>query len=269
MSTWIIFSKKINLCLNVGPIKVFRWPEVHIPVYLQQYYTSNIDGSTELSKRALGYIGSLLSLLQREYGKDLLNTTFQLENEAFNRFGHLRAKLSQEYVYSAISILKKEFPNSKLMLNSAGRTNLREILKLFDIITKKNLYTYDSLILGINYYFKIPHTQPFLKVLDPMKISYPFDMSVGDLSKEISKKGFNIEISEGQFEPWGEQNTPGNSFDDFRYLLEKSRQVLGLNDSKNILRLWGVEEFSARFLNGTANDQHQMIAKSIRSINGV
>ncbi len=258
-----LLSKEINVCLNIGPIKVFRWPEDHIPSYLDDYATSNIDEYSEISKRSLIYLESLLDLLKEEYGKKLEKETFQIENEAFNRFGELKVKISPEHVYLAIKVLNEKFPNNRLMINSAGRTNLRAILNVFDRIHGEGMYDYKSLILGINYYYKLPHTQPFFNVIDTMKISYPFDMSLKQLHRRCLKDGFHIEISEGQFEPWGSQKDPGNTFNDYKYLLEKSSEILNVNPKEKVLRLWGVEEFSQKFLKKEESDEHLGILRSI------
>lgn len=159
-----------------------------------------------------------------------------------------------------IKVLNEKFPN-----NSAGRTNLRAILNVFDRIHGEGLYDYKSLILGINYYYKLPHTQSFFNVIDTMKISYPFDMSLKELQKRGLEDGFHIEISEGQFEPWGSQKDPGNTFNDYKYLLEKSLEILKVSPEEKVLRLWGVEEFSQKFIKKEENDEHLAIFQSISS----
>jgi hypothetical protein len=256
-----LFDNDINVCLNVGPIKVFRWPEEHIPVYLNSYVTKYIYDSSKLANKAKEYFANLVHILSEEYGSKMNDVCFQIENEAFNRFGHISTKMSPEYVFSLVSILFQRFPNARLMMDSAGRTNLRILVNLFERIS--SVYTPKSLTLGINYYFRLPQTLPFFKRINPIKFSYPWDMSLKTVHKKGDEIGFNIEVSEGQFEPWGVQNTPGNSYEDFVYLVERSKEIIS---GDGILRLWGVEEFAQKFLEGNSNKEHEKILKMINSI---
>lgn len=262
-----LFRNDIDVCLNVGPIKVFRWPEEHIPKYLSKYITSKIDNSSEISRISKEYFTNLLHLLSEEYGSYMNKVTFQVENEAFNRFGHIRAKISPSHVLDITRILFNRFPNSRIMMSSAGRTNLRKIVDLFEELRNDSSINPKSMTLGINYYFKLPHTLPFFKTLNPMLISFPWDMSLKELQKKSKEIGFDIEISEGQFEPWGVQKSPGNSYEDFEYLIDKSNEILSKNGKRKVLRLWGVEEFAQRFLDGKEGDIHRKIAKRIKYCN--
>lgn len=262
-----LFKNNLDVCLNIGPVKVFRWPEEHIPSYLESNVTTNIDSDSKISEISKEYILNLLSLLEREYGSYMNKVTFQIENEAFNRFGHIRAKISPSHVFDVTQILFKKFQKSKLLMNSAGRTNLRKIISLFKNFRESKTINPKSLTLGINYYFKLPHTLPFFKTFDPIQISYPWDMSIKELHRRSEEVGFNIEVTEGQFEPWGVQVTPGNSYEDFKYLVERSEEILLKNDERAVLRLWGIEEFAKKFLDGTAIDVHREIAKEIKYCN--
>lgn len=262
-----LFRNDIEVCLNVGPIKVFRWPEEHIPAYLQDYYISNVQDTSDIAQKSKAYFTNLMHLLQEEYGSHINNVIFQVENEAFNRFGHIKALMSLEYVFSISKILFERYPNASLMIDSSGRTNLRKIVKLFERIRATDSFHPESLILGINYYFKLPHTLPFFKSFDPMKLTYPWDMSLRKLHRKSTEIDFSVEITEGQFEPWGVQNTPGNSYEDFVYLLDKCKEIFPSKQKKKLVRLWGVEEFAKKFLDNSKNKVHERIAKRIISIN--
>ncbi|KKP69531.1 hypothetical protein A2X44_03245 [candidate division CPR3 bacterium GWF2_35_18] len=255
------------ICLNIGPIKTFRWPEEHLPEYLQKYASKKIDVKSELSQRAYDYLHQLLDQLSKEYPYKLQNITFQLDNEAFNKFGQFKMEISENHVLKTIEILHNHFPQAKLMLNSAGRMDLNQIVKIFQQLIKIQLYKPQYLTAGFNYYFKIPQTLPFFKILNPLKISYPFNMTISSFQKNQQKIGFELEVSEGQFEPWGIQTSPGNSFPDFEYMIQKSTEIFPINYPHKLIRLWGTELFAWKFLNKTDTEEHQKILEEIRKIN--
>ncbi len=49
---------------------------------------------------------------------------FQLENEGFYKFGRLGLTMSQEYILELLKMLKRYFPNNRVMFNSMGRKKL-------------------------------------------------------------------------------------------------------------------------------------------------
>lgn len=257
-----LFKNNINICLNVGPIKTFRWPEEHVPEYLNNSYTKYVDDSSQLASYSKEYFGNLLDLLDRAYGDNIKDVQFQIENESFNRFGHIATKMSPEYIFSLVSILFGKYPTSTLMMNSAGRNDLYKVVDIFKRIRLEPSFNPKCLILGFNYYFRIPNVFPFIQNIDPIRMSYPWNMSISELKKQSRDLNFHIEVSEGQFEPWGRMNTPGNSYDDFKYLLDRAELILS-EESNPVLRLWGTEEFSKKFLGGIANSIHKGIMKEI------
>ena len=146
------------------------------------------------------------------------------------------------------------------MMDSAGRRNLRKIAKLFDLIQKESIYPYESLILGFNYYYSLPNRQR----VNPLKSFNPLYMSINKLKKIQKSKNFNLEISEGQFEPWGVANTPGNSYSDYMYLLDRCMEYFPNDYIYKLIRLWGVEELALKMQNGEVNSEHKIIVEGIK-----
>ena len=253
-----LFKNKCKVCLNIGPIKVFRWPEDHIPKDIGvKERVVNVD--SDIAKYSYEYLDKLLNLLKKKYGNRLENVMFQLENEAFFKFGRLRITMSKEYILGLTEILKNHFPNNRVMFNSAGRKNVKEVIKLFKEISDRGIYTPQSLVLGFNYYFKLPN----IPTKDPLKSFSLLSMSIKRLHKYQKDMGFGLEISEGQFEPWGKEKTPGNSYSDYEYLLEKCESYFPPDYPYKLLRLWGTEELAFKIFNDTLEEEHKRIIASI------
>jgi len=255
-----LFKNRCNITLNIGPIKVFRWPEEHIPKSLHSLKINTVTSNCELAKYSFEYLDRLLRLIKKEYGDRLNDIVFQLDNEPFYRFGELGITMSNGYILETVRILNGYFPNNRILFSSAGRKNLRRVIKIFDLINEEKILKYESLILGFNFYFNLPNR----KKINPLKSFTPLYMNINRL-KEIQKnRGFNLEISEGQFEPWGVANTPGNSYSDFLYLLDSCIEYFPKDYRYKLIRLWGVEELALKMQRKELTSQHIEIIKSIK-----
>ncbi len=260
-----LFKNDCKVCLNIGPIKVFRWPEEHIPKHLKTEKEEVITPESEISEYSYEYLDKLLTLLKSEYRNKLDNVTFQLDNEGFYKFGKRGITMSNEYILDLLNILKKHFPNNRVMFNSAGRTNLKELMELFKTIIEKDMYKGSSLVLGYNYYFKLPNTLQ----KDSLTSIFPFSMSIKRLHKFQKEMGFGLEISEGQFEPWGKQKTPGNSYMDYEYLLKKCNRYFPKQYPYKLLRLWGTEELGLKIFSNKISEEHKRIISSIKETSNI
>jgi len=258
-----LLNNNCKVCLNIGPIKTFRWPEEYFPIDIKIPENKIVNSDSDISKRSFQYLNNLLSSLRNDYGSKLDLVSFQLENEGFNRFGTTCLLMSKEYYIQLVKILRSYFPNNKLMVNSAGRRNLKKICSLFEELIKEKLSVGEQLSLGLNYYFKIPHTLPFFKRIEPLKFSFPFDMGISELHKIQNEKHFGLEISEAQFEPWGVQKSPGNSVEDFDYLIEKCLGFFPQNYNEKLIRLWGIEELSVKIFRNEINETHKTLIERI------
>ncbi len=264
-----LLKNKVKLCLNVGPIKTFRWPEEHIPQYLVSKVEKNISPDSELAKYANEYLHKLLTILKKTYPEIGDSTSLQIENEGYNRFGHFKMRMTDEYLLEQIAVLKEYFPANKLMINSAGRQDLKKVIALFKSLTDQNVYKGNDLILGFNYYFKIPDVLkyvPFMNAVDPIKFSFPFNMGIKRLHKYQKDMQFDMEISEGQFEPWHTETSPGNIYDDLEYLVEKCYRYFPEDFDKKLIRLWGTEKLAVRMKEKTVSEEHSKMVNRIKRI---
>lgn len=255
-----LLKSKCKVTLNVGPIKVFRWPEEHIPTQFNDLNINTVKPDSDLGRYSLEYLEKLFQKIKKEYGKNMDDVVFQLDNEPFYRFGHFGITMSNEYVLNTVKILKEYFPSNLLMINTAGRRNLTRVIKVFELINNDGLFDYTSLILGFNYYFRLPN----LPRRDPIKQFNPLYMGINRLKGIQEKKGFKLEISEAQFEPWGIANTPGNSYSDYVYLLDNCLELFPINYERKLIRLWGIEELVNKIHNKELSSEHKEIVKAIQ-----
>ncbi len=124
---WIHESMKrgMDLCLNVGPIKVFRWPEDHVPKSVLKRLEQQgrlpkkgglIGPDDPMADEALGYLNTLLPELKKLTGDHAV--TMQPENEAHVPFGEHEWVASHEYFLRVCETIKDHFPDSPLLFNS-------------------------------------------------------------------------------------------------------------------------------------------------------
>lgn len=259
-----LLKSNCNVCLNVGPIKVMRWPEEHIPSYIEVEKRAVVKKDSELAKYAIEYFNKLLELIDRKYGQQINSSSkisFQIENECYNRFGHKRLLMSDEYLLEIATILHEYFPKNKLMMDSAARKDLSKLLHLFEILVQKDLYKWKQLTVGINYYSMIPEIRPFLKRIEALTFFYPWSMSLSHLKKLEEKYGFGLEISEAQFEPWERMTLPGNSLDELRYVVKNGLKIFPESYTYRVIRLWGMEEFGLKMKEKKLTSEHKDILK--------
>ena len=255
-----LLTNNCNVCLNVGPIKVMRWPEEHIPEYINVKKRSVVKKDSELAKYAIEYFNKLLELIKKEYGKEK-GISFQIENECYNRFGHKRLLMSDEYLLEIATILHEYFPKNKLMMDSSARKDLRKLVHLFDLFVENKLYEWEQLTLGINYYSMIPEISPFLKRIEALSFYLPWSMPLSRLKRIQERNHFDLEISEAQFEPWGKMILPGNSLDELKYVVKHGLKIFPENYTHRVIRLWGMEEFGLKMKEKRLTTEHRDILK--------
>ena len=219
-----------------------------------------VKKDSEIAKYAIQYFTQLLELIKKEYGQGK-NISFQIENECFNRFGHKRLLMSNEYLVEIATILHEYFPKNNLMMDSSARKDLRKLMHLFDIFVDNKLFEWKQLTLGINYYSMIPEMKPFFKRIEALSFYLPWSMPLSTLKRYQEEKGFGLEISEAQFEPWGEMTLPGNSVEELRYVVKHGLKIFPDNYKERMIRLWGMEEFGLKMKEKRLTSEHRDIIK--------
>jgi hypothetical protein len=266
-------SQGAEVCLNVGPIKTFRWPEEHPP--------RNVISSLErippaealiypwdpLGTQALDYLGRLTAQLQSSYGSAF--SSIQIENEPYFAFGIHKWRLSQAYMLQAAQTVLEAFPETRLLVTSSGRLNLGSIKDLFLSLLARDRSLVGRLVSGFDYYYKSPvrDSESIIRHFDPISYAKPFTTSCEGHINDSRVIGFSIEVTEAQAEPYGKFTTPGNSVKDLRYVILRCLDKVLDSRQPALIRLWGVEELVKRMQRGALTDDHRQMIEIIRVIN--
>lgn len=268
-------SNNVNVCLNVGPIKTFGWPEEYIPQKLADLVMPNdyIELDSKITANALEYLQDLLAYIKKSYSKRQLQNLIiiQPENESFNEFGKLRLQLSEEYVTETIKMIHNVFPDKKILLSSSETKNVAKIVSIIERVADKNLSP-SQFICGINYYYNLPSflNVPLIGPIDNITVSNILQRQTAGANIKSSRRlGYTIEVTEAQFEQWGRAYlSPGNSFHEAKYLF--ARIVENILDPKEggLIRLWGFERYAKKMLDGTMTHEHEQNLLLIQKING-
>jgi len=269
-------SQNVSICLNIGPIKTFRWPEQYVPEWalksLQKIPKKKavLDEKSEIAVHSLLYAERLLSYLAKAYStKELARITLvQPENESFYPFGVYSWRLSQSYMTRLIVLVKTYLPHAGIMLNSAETRNLNAIIRLFQSL--RTIGYQNTLVSGFNYYYAVPLMQklPFFMRLDSISRTQLAGRNLCRKNIECAKDfGYSIEVSEAQFEPWPPMMSPGSSAQEFRYLLIRCISYILNTQKYAVIRLWGIERLFYSFYTKSATDEHKEIVEIIKQIN--
>ncbi len=269
-------SHKVAVCLNIGPIKTFGWPEEYVPNHILDSIKDSdrtVDLSSKIAKYALEYLDILLSHIKKTYTKKQLQylTIIQPENEAFNVFGKQEFVLTPDYLYEVIKKIVTVFPDKKILINSSETHNLPEITQIIKQSKTQNEISVDQFIVGINYYYNLPY---FLKIpklgpVDNITIANIFQRRTHEYNKRNAKKlGYAIEVTEAQFEQWGSAYlSPGNSHHEAKYLLARIAENILIKDIGGVIRLWGFERYAKKQLDNTLTQDHIRNIELIKRIN--
>lgn len=276
----LCLKNDVKVCLNIGPIKQFRWPETHIAENVLSSVDIPPEGSTitpemDLVTQGLDYVEALFSYLKTEYAPWALANieVIQPENEPYTDFGKRRWKMDQAYIWLLAQKINEHFPQASILLNSAGYSNLEEIRDTFKRITTNIPPLKGKLISGFDYYYKLPKNPelPIIREeLDPVTKSRIFAGDICESNIRWARKyGYRIELTEGQTEPYGYRTSPGNSAEGFRFMLLRTiENILDIaGQEKSVFRIWGIEKLAPRFIFGTQTEEHERIIEIIKYVN--
>jgi hypothetical protein len=266
-------NNDVEVCLNVGPIRTFRWPEEHVPAAVAAAVSlppveGKVQLGSELAQRALAYLEDLLQVLRRNYGDGL--HTIQVENEPYYPLGKHLWRMSLPYMHAATERVDDVFPNANVLVTSAGRLHLNDVRDLFIHLLATREGFQGRLVSGFDFHYKTPNRDavPVVRHFDQIAYARPFAPSTEDNIHHSRSIGYGIEVTEGQAEPYGHFTEPGNSAREFRFMLLRCLDKVFDPKAAALLRIWGVEELAKKILRGRANDEHHQIVELIQTVNG-
>jgi hypothetical protein len=270
-------SNSIDLCLNVGPIRTFRWPEEHVPENVLSAIElpptgATVDLDSPLAHTALDYLDRLLALLKRSYGRDLIDRleALQVENEPFYPLGDHEWLMGQDYLQAAIERADAAFPNAGILVTSAGRLNLNDVRDLYLGLLRQSPRFAGRLISGFDYHYRTPlrDSFPVVRHFDQIAYARPFAPSTQDNIRSARGIGVRMEVTEGQAEPYDYFTAPGNSAKDFRFLLLRCLNEVLDPEKPGLIRIWGVEELTKKMIAGALTPEHHQIIELIQTVTG-
>lgn len=278
----------VRVCLNVGPIKVFRWKEEHVPEHRLKKLTvipdkrSKITSECELAAAGLEHLDKLLSYLtgkdengnivkeQKYTEEELSRIDAQANNEGFNPFGENEWIMSSEFEKNCLKKIHAYLPDAKLLVNSAGVLQMAKIRKLFNELINEDESFKGKLKMGINYYYALPPFSqlPIIRNIDGITVSKFFGKNLAAENIEASRKdGFDIEGTEAQGEEWEEAKTPGNSLYEFQGMVIRFKRTMLDQTKQSVIRYWGLEQKAKEYMYHELNDEHKGIIRVMSTVN--
>ncbi len=271
------FEHNVNVTLNVGPIKTFRWPEQFVPEYVLQKIVvpqkrSIITADSPLANGGIEYVKKLFHELKKEFSEKELERIkiIQLENEPFHPFGIFGWRMGEDYMEKLIEITYEQFPQISFLINSSETRNVQKTAQFFQNLIAKNPALKNKLILGYNYFYNTPKPRFYSLIGDFDSISTTKFLRRNICSRNIDwseKIGYKIEVTEGQTEPWPPVYSPGNSAHEFRFMILRSVKHLLNCQKQSLLRIWGIEQLVLAKVLGTITDEQKKIIELIQLIN--
>lgn len=269
-----------HLCIDLGPIKTFRWPEVHVPQSVLEELRvlpprgAVISAQSELAQRSFEHFERGLRYLGERYdGRTRISFCF---NEAFHAFGPFGWTMSDEYVAELVSLVRESghFPNAGFVINSSEDRQLDRIAAFFEALVRADASLAEHLTSGFDLY-------PFLpSVLGISALGRAFERTRARwrraraaTARNIERAnaprfGYRIEVTEAQTEPWGREQTVGNSLPYFEHVLADSiDRVLNPAQDSSVIRMWGIEYQLEKVLSGTGTQANEAILNLARTLN--
>lgn len=266
-----------DITLNVGPIRVFRWPEDHVPNGVLSALSevpargSTIQPGMPLANASLEYLDRLIDTLQRDYSASDLSAirTIQVENEPFYLMGENEWLLAPAHIKTVAHRVHAAFPEADILLTSAGRLNMNAVRDIFVDLMAEDPTLRGKLISGFDFHYRTPSrdSYPLVRHFDQITYARPLIAGTNDNILDSRQVGYRIEVTEGQMEPYGHFEQPGNLVRDLRYMLQRVFDHVLDPQAPGLVRLWGVEELVKKMISGDLTDEHRQIIELIQAIN--
>lgn len=271
-----------DVCIDLGPIKTFRWPEVHVPEMVLSALRSlpsrraAIEADSELAQVSLRHFERALRYVGERYdGRTGVSFCF---NEAFHSFGDFGWTMSEGYLLDLIRLVEQSglFPGSGYLINSAGGRQLERIADFFEDLVHAEPSLAGRLTSGFDLYPFLPPLSPIpvlREALDLVREGWrrTHMRTAANIRRAIASPArYRIEVTEAQTEPWGGERTVGNSLWHYeRVLAESIDEILSPDQTESVIRMWGIEYQLERVLTRTGVPANQAILDLTREINAL
>jgi hypothetical protein len=268
-----------DVCLDIGPIKTFRWPEVHVPEAVLAGCSQTpapgavIDAGTELAERSFMHAQRTLDYLDAEFCGSRSRLAFCF-NEPFHPFGPQRWTMSEGYLEQLVLLVRRStFADASFVVSSSEGTDLTRIADLFERLLGTDPSLRGRLVSGYNYY---PFTPPPLdlpvvgeQLAALRRWWYAPRRGAAANRARARSTGYRIEVSEAQCEPWGTEQRAGNSLALYQHVLaECIDHILEPQQAESVIRMWGIEH-QLRRAAAASGAENRAILELTRAINSL
>jgi hypothetical protein len=161
------------------------------------------------------------------------------------------------------------FPEVDIMITTAGRLNMKQIRDVLFGLKQADASYEGKLVSGFDFHYRTPNrdSYPVIRYFDQITYARPGVGGTNDNVVDSRQVGYRIEVTEGQMEPYGHFQQPGNSSTDLRYMLQRCIDHVLDPEQPALVRLWGVEELTKKMMAGELTDEHRRIIELIQTVN--
>jgi len=269
-----------EVALDFGPLKTFRWPEIHVPqpvldrIDSVPSYKAEIRPPMEVARLGIDHLGRAVERVGREYD-GAKPVTLSL-NEPFHGFGRFRWTMSEAYLLEVVDtvFVSGYFRDAGVLVNSAQGLDLHRIAEFFRMLGRERSELRGRLTSGFDIYPFLPPMSDFpvlrqlLGNIRARKRGWEHQVGPNLEWARDPRYGYRIEVTEAQAEPFGTHPTVGNSLPHFQHVLaECFDRVLDPEQDESLIRLFGIEYQIRLQQSGRAAPDNLAILELTRRIN--
>jgi hypothetical protein len=274
-------GKLRRVFLDIGPIKTFRWPEVHVPSAVFERFAvappigAEIGASDSLAVESYRHVRRVLEYLATlTKGADAQLRIGFAFNEPFHRFGPHEWTMSEDYLWELVRVISGYFPGAEFLVNSSEGRQLDRIADFFETLVAEDGSFVGRLTSGYDLYPFVPDSRAW-GAIRALRAGMPLAgrQRWRAASQSIARAhaiGYSIEVTEAQAEPWPPVPLVGNSLSHFVEVLRQSiDHVLDPTQPSSVIRMWGIEHQVARVTSAIDADENRAILELTREINAI
>lgn len=271
-----------TVSLDIGPIKTFRWPEIHVPdavldrVRRVPQSSATITPEMELAQLSYGHAERAVAYLGREYdGAKPVSISL---NEPFHGFGRFEWTMSEEYLDQLIDIVfgSGYFQDADVLINSAQGLDLDRIADYFEALVRRRPELRGRLVSGFDIY---PFLPPVVNIPVLRELLANIRRTIRDWDRSVARSlrrahdpdyGYRIEVTEAQAEPFGKNTVVGNSLPHYQHVLAQCfDRILDPAQEESVIRVFGIEYQLRTLFEGTARPANHQILDLTRAMNAL
>jgi hypothetical protein len=272
-----------SVSLDIGPLKTFRWPEIHVPEAVLDRLSdtpskhATITPDMEVARLGLAHAARAIVYLGREYeGAKPVSISF---NEPFHGYGYrFRWTMSDAFLDALADVIFDSgyFRDAGLLINSAQGLDLDHIADYFAALVRRRPEFKGRLTSGFDIYPFLPRPRniPVIRqvIANIRRAHRDWDRQVARSFRRSRdpEAGYRIEVTEAQAEPFGTNKVVGNSLPMYQHVLAQCvDRILDPQQDESVIRIFGVEYQFRTLIRGDAQAANHQIIDVTRRFNAL